>query len=70
MNLLLDQIAIFLIAIVIDLSIGDPPERIEKFYPIVWISKLMYFFDRLTKRGDARRERILGAVCPALCHYT
>jgi len=62
MNLLLDQIVIFLIAIVIDLSIGDPPERIEKFYPIVWISKLMYFFDRLTKRGDARRERILGAV--------
>ncbi|NQE45326.1 Cobalamin biosynthesis protein CbiB [ANME-1 cluster archaeon GoMg2] len=62
MNLLLDQIVIFLIAIVIDLSIGDPPERIEKFYPIVWISRLMYFFDRLTKRGDARRERILGAV--------
>lgn len=62
MNLLLDQIVIFLIAIVIDLSIGDPPERIEKFYPIVGISKLMYFFDRLTKRGDARRERILGAV--------
>jgi len=61
MNLLLDQIVIFLLALLIDLSIGDPPERIEKFYPIVWISKLMYLFDRITSRGNASRERILGA---------
>jgi len=62
MNLLLDQIVIFLLAILIDLGVGDPPERIEKFYPVVWISRLMYFFDRRTRRGDARREKILGAV--------
>lgn len=63
MNLLLDQIAIFLIAIAIDLCIGDPPERAERFYPIVWISRLMYFFDRKTERtGKKRRERFLGAV--------
>ncbi len=62
MNLLLDQIVIFLLAILLDLGVGDPPERMEKFYPIVWISRLMSFFDRRTKRGDARREKILGVV--------
>jgi len=62
MNLLLDQIVIFSLAILIDLGVGDPPEKIEKFYPIVWISRLMCFFDRVTKRGDAKREKILGAV--------
>lgn len=62
MNLLIDQIAIFLIALLIDLSVGDPPERMEKFYPVVWISKLMYFFDGITRRGDAREEKILGVA--------
>lgn len=62
MNLLLDQVIIFVIALFIDLWIGDPPERLEKFYPIVWISRLMYFFDRMTLRGNKRRERMLGAM--------
>ncbi len=62
MNLLIDQIVIFAIAIFIDLSIGDPPEKIEKYYPIVWISRLMHFFDGITSRGDARKEKILGVV--------
>ena len=61
-NLLIDQLAIFAIAILIDLGIGDPPERVEKFYPIVWISRLINFFDRLTRRGNARKEKIWGAV--------
>ena len=61
-NLLIDQIVIFAVAILIDLGIGDPPERVEKFYPIVWISRLMNFFDRLTRRGNARKEKIWGAV--------
>ena len=62
MNLLMDQIVIFLLAIVIDLAIGDPPRNIERFYPIVWISKLMYFFDEKTKRGNPKREKMLGAL--------
>ncbi len=62
MNLLIDQIVIFAIAILIDLIIGDPPEKLEKFYPIVWISRLMHFFDGITRRGDARKEKILGVV--------
>jgi adenosylcobinamide-phosphate synthase len=64
MNLLLDHLIIFLIAILIDVTVGDPPERIEKYYPIVWISRLMYLFDRIMKRGNARKEKILGVIYP------
>jgi len=64
MNLLLEHVTIFLIAMLIDVTIGDPPEKIEKYYPIVWISRLMYFFDRRTKRGNVRKEKILGVVYP------
>lgn len=66
MNYLSDQIIILIIALVIDLAIGDPSEKREKFYPIVWISRVMYFFDRRTSRGDARREKMLGVVYPLL----
>ncbi|MEA2075983.1 MAG: adenosylcobinamide-phosphate synthase CbiB [Euryarchaeota archaeon] len=66
MNLLVDHIFIFIIALLIDLTVGDPSEKREKFYPVVWISRLMYFFDRRTRRGDARKERILGVVYPLL----
>ncbi len=66
MNLLLAHLAIFVIAILIDVTVGDPPERTEKYYPIVWISRLMYFFDRITKRGNARKEKILGVIYPIL----
>ncbi len=61
-KLLIDQIVIFAIAILIDLTIGDPPEKIERYYPLVWISRLMYLFDRITRRGRARREKVLGVV--------
>ncbi len=66
MNFLIDHILILILALVIDLIIGDPSEKREKFYPIVWISRLMYFFDRITRRGDARKEKILGVVYPLL----
>lgn len=67
MNLLIDHIAIFILALVIDLTVGDPSEKREKFYPVVWISRLMYFFDRITRRGGgARREKMLGVVYPLL----
>jgi adenosylcobinamide-phosphate synthase len=59
-KLLIDQIVIFAVAILIDLIIGDPPEKIERYYPIVWISRLMYLFDGITRRGNARREKVLG----------
>jgi adenosylcobinamide-phosphate synthase len=62
MNLLVDQTIIFLIAIIIDLAIGDPPEKMERFYPIVWISLITYFFDDRTKRGNPGREKLLGML--------
>jgi adenosylcobinamide-phosphate synthase len=66
MNVLLDHVIILLIAILIDVTLGDPPEKIENYYPIVWISRLMYCFDRRTKRGNERREKILGVVFPVV----
>lgn len=66
MNLLIDHALILLIALLIDLTVGDPPENRERYYPIVWISRLMYFFDRRTTRGDPRREKRLGILYPLL----
>jgi len=62
MNFLLDQVLILLIAVAIDLTVGDPPEKYENFYPIVWISKLMYFFDERTERGNPKKEKALGLI--------
>jgi len=66
MNFLIDQILIFILALAVDLIIGDPSEKRDKFYPIVWISRLMYLFDRRTRRGDARKEKMLGVLYPLL----
>jgi adenosylcobinamide-phosphate synthase len=66
MNLLIDHALILLIALLIDLTVGDPSEKRERYYPIVWISRLMYFFDRRTTRGDPRREKLLGILYPLL----
>ena len=66
MNFLIDHILIIIIALVIDLTVGDPSEKLDRFYPVVWISRLMYFFDRRTKRGDPKKERMLGVVYPLL----
>ena len=60
------QLLIFMLALAIDLAFGDPPERLERFYPIVWISRLMYFFDRITKRGNAKKEKVLGVIYAVL----
>jgi adenosylcobinamide-phosphate synthase len=66
MNFLIDHILIIIIALVIDLTVGDPSEKLDRFYPVVWISRLMYFFDRRTSRGNARKEKVLGVLYPLL----
>jgi adenosylcobinamide-phosphate synthase len=66
MNFLIDHILILVIALGIDLTVGDPSEKFDRFYPIVWISRLIYFFDRRTKRGNARKEQMLGVLYPLL----
>lgn len=66
MKFFVDHLIIFSIALLLDLTLGDPPERVDRYYPIVWISRLMYLFDRRTARGDPRREELLGVVYPLL----
>ncbi|MCD6387366.1 MAG: hypothetical protein J7L30_03495 [Methanophagales archaeon] len=60
MECVLEQSLIFILALILDLTVGDPPEGVDRFYPIVWISRLMSFFDRRTKRGNPAKERALG----------
>ncbi len=64
--LVLSLILTFIIGLAIDLAVGDPPERLERFYPIVWISRLMYRFDHMTERGNPCKERFLGALFTVL----
>ncbi|MGC9444633.1 MAG: adenosylcobinamide-phosphate synthase CbiB [Candidatus Methanospirareceae archaeon] len=66
MNIFLSHILILVIALLIDLSVGDPPEKLERYYPIVWISRLIGVLDRRLKRGDVRREKLLGILYPLL----
>jgi len=62
----LEQTLIFILALILDLTVGDPPEGVDRFYPIVWISRLMSFFDRRTKRGNPAKERVLGILYTVL----
>ena len=41
MECVLEQSLIFILALILDLTVGDPPEGVDSFYPIVWISRLM-----------------------------
>lgn len=67
MNILIDHILILILALLLDLTLGDPSEKYDRFYPIVWISRLMFFFDRKTTRqGNVRKEKALGVVYPLL----
>lgn len=64
--MLLCQIVVLLIATLLDLTVGDPPERFNRFYPIVWISKLARLFDGLTPRKNPSKERFFGVLYPLL----
>jgi len=66
MECVLEQTLIFILALILDLTVGDPPEGVDRFYPIVWISRLMSFFDRRTKRGNPAKERVLGILYTVL----
>ncbi|MCW7075586.1 MAG: adenosylcobinamide-phosphate synthase CbiB [Candidatus Methanospirare jalkutatii] len=66
MECVLEQSLIFILALILDLTVGDPPEGVDRFYPIVWISRLMSFFDRRTKRGNPAKERALGILYTVL----
>ncbi|RLG36527.1 MAG: cobalamin biosynthesis protein CobD [Candidatus Alkanophagales archaeon] len=50
-------------AFALDLVLGDPPESVQRFYPVVWISRLAYFLDVRVRRGNIRREKLFGVLC-------
>ncbi|MEW6069102.1 MAG: cobalamin biosynthesis protein, partial [Candidatus Thermoplasmatota archaeon] len=58
-SLLVDQILILAIAVILDLSFGEPPEKV---HPVAWIGKSISFFDKRVKRGSQRKEKLLGIV--------
>jgi adenosylcobinamide-phosphate synthase len=59
----MDRILIFLIAIAIDLILGEPP---EKLHPVVYMGKMISFFDKRVKRNNPRREKLSGVFYPIL----
>ena len=51
---------IVILALVIDLWLGEPP---NKAHPVVWIGKVIGFMDRHTKRtGSKRTDRARGII--------
>jgi len=66
LELLPYAIAIPVLALLIDLLLGEPPNR---FHPVVWIGRSIGFLDRHVGRGSAAREKasgVLVVVVPAL----
>ena len=66
MELLPYVIAIPVLALLIDLVLGEPPNR---FHPVVWIGRTIGLLDRRVRRGSAAREKAAGVlvvVLPAL----
>ncbi|NLT37599.1 MAG: cobalamin biosynthesis protein CobD [Methanomassiliicoccus sp.] len=62
MDLWLYAIIIPLVALVIDLALGEPPNRV---HPVVWMGRLIGALDGLVKRDEPRRtrkERALGVL--------
>lgn len=48
-----------LVALVVDRFIGEPPNAL---HPVVWMGRVISFFDRRISRGHPRRERFLGIL--------
>ncbi len=48
-----------IVALLVDRFIGEPPNAL---HPVVWMGKVISFFDRRISRGHPRRERFYGAL--------
>jgi adenosylcobinamide-phosphate synthase len=57
LELLAYAIAIPVLALIIDLILGEPPNR---FHPVVWIGRTIGYLDDHVGRGSPRREKLLG----------
>ena len=59
MELLPYAIAIPVLALLIDLLFGEPPNR---FHPVVWIGSTINHLDRRVRRGNAAMEKAMGVL--------
>lgn len=48
-----------IVALLVDRFMGEPPNAL---HPVVWMGKVISFFDRRISRGRPRRERLYGAL--------
>lgn len=59
MELLYYALLIPTLALLIDLTLGEPPNR---FHPVVWMGKTIDFLDRRVRKGNPRHEKALGIL--------
>jgi len=59
MDLLLLVLLIPVLALAIDLALGEPPNR---FHPVVWMGRTIGALDRAVRRGNPRGEKALGVL--------
>lgn len=50
---------VLILALIIDLIFGDPPDRL---HPTVWMGRLIAFLKRVLKGGSPKVERVKGAI--------
>lgn len=53
------QVSILLFALMIDTIVGEPP---DPFHPVVWMGKVISFFEPTLYSGSKRRQRIKGTL--------
>lgn len=59
MDTLLLVLLIPVLALAIDLALGEPPNRV---HPVVWMGRTIGLLDRGVRRGSPRREKALGVL--------
>ena len=63
MEVLAYAVVIPVLALLIDLFLGEPPNRL---HPVVWIGRAIGFLDQRVGRGRAAREKAAGVLVVAL----
>ena len=58
-DLIVLQVSILLFALMIDTFVGEPP---VPFHPVVWIGKVISFFEPTLYLGSKRRQRVKGTL--------
>ncbi|CAN5740335.1 hypothetical protein BH23THE1_BH23THE1_09520 [soil metagenome] len=66
-QILTEIVSILFIATLIDITIGEPPNRI---HPVVWIGRIINFFTKMIKNASKYRkgkerenfEKVMGSI--------